>query len=138
MAQAAARTTPDQRLAQPTAAALLRVPGLEAGEAPLNVLALEGGTVNQLWRVESRLGHFVLRIDGPQARRPGVDRRREFVLHAKAAAAALAPPIVAGDADQAREYTDRALAAAEDIAEAGDRELLLSDLETIPGQPRYW
>jgi thiamine kinase-like enzyme len=99
MAQAAARTTPDQRLAQPTAAALLRVPGLEAGEAPLNVLALEGGTVNQLWRVESRLGHFVLRIDGPQARRPGVDRRREFVLHAKAAAAALAPPIVAGDAD---------------------------------------
>jgi DNA-binding transcriptional MerR regulator len=45
---------------------------------------------------------------------------------------------VAGDADQAREYTDRALAAAEDIAEAGDRELLLADLETIPGQPRYW
>jgi DNA-binding transcriptional MerR regulator len=45
---------------------------------------------------------------------------------------------VAGDADQAREYTDRALAAAEDITEAGDRELLLADLETIPGQPRYW
>jgi DNA-binding transcriptional MerR regulator len=45
---------------------------------------------------------------------------------------------VAGDADQAREYTDRALAAAEDVAEAGDRELLLADLETIPGQPRYW
>jgi DNA-binding transcriptional MerR regulator len=45
---------------------------------------------------------------------------------------------VAGDAGQAREYTDRALAAAEDIAEAGDRELLLADLETMPGQPRYW
>jgi DNA-binding transcriptional MerR regulator len=45
---------------------------------------------------------------------------------------------VAGDADQARAYTDRALAAAEDIAEDEDRDLLLADLETIPGQPRYW
>jgi DNA-binding transcriptional MerR regulator len=45
---------------------------------------------------------------------------------------------VAGDADRAREYTDQALAAAEDIAEDGEREMVLADLETIPGQPRYW
>jgi hypothetical protein len=45
---------------------------------------------------------------------------------------------VAGDADQARLYTGRALAAADDIAEDDDRDLLLADLETIPGQPRYW
>jgi DNA-binding transcriptional MerR regulator len=45
---------------------------------------------------------------------------------------------VAGDAVAAREYTDQALAAAEDIAGAEERELLLADLETIPGQPRYW
>lgn len=45
---------------------------------------------------------------------------------------------VAGDAGQAREFTDRALAAAQDIAEAHERELLLADLETIPGQPKYW
>lgn len=45
---------------------------------------------------------------------------------------------IAGGADQAREYTDQALAAAEDIAEDGERELVLADLETIPGQPRYW
>lgn len=45
---------------------------------------------------------------------------------------------VAGDAEQARLYTDRALAAAEDIAEEEDRDLVLADLETIPGQPRYW
>jgi DNA-binding transcriptional MerR regulator len=45
---------------------------------------------------------------------------------------------IAGDADQAREYTDQALAAAENIAEDGERELVLADLETIPGQPRYW
>lgn len=45
---------------------------------------------------------------------------------------------VAGDTQQARAYTDQALAAAEEIAEGEDRELLLADLETIPGQPRYW
>jgi tetratricopeptide (TPR) repeat protein len=45
---------------------------------------------------------------------------------------------VAGDADLAREHTDQALAAAEDIAKDDDRDLLLADLETIPGQPRYW
>jgi hypothetical protein len=45
---------------------------------------------------------------------------------------------VAGDAGQARSYTDQALAAAKEIAEDDDRDLLLADLETIPGQPRYW
>jgi thiamine kinase-like enzyme len=99
MAQAAARASPDQRLAQPTAAALARVPGLEGGELPLQVLPLEGGTVNQLWRVDTRVGRFVVRIDGPQARRPGVDRAREFLLHTQAAAARLAPAIIAGDAN---------------------------------------
>jgi tetratricopeptide (TPR) repeat protein len=45
---------------------------------------------------------------------------------------------VAGDAAGAREHTDQALDAAEDIAEDEDRDLLLADLETIPGQPPYW
>jgi DNA-binding transcriptional MerR regulator len=45
---------------------------------------------------------------------------------------------IAGDADLAREYTDQALAAAEDIAKDEERDLVLADLETIPGQPRYW
>jgi hypothetical protein len=45
---------------------------------------------------------------------------------------------IAGNAGQAREYTDQALAAAEDIAEDEERELVLADLGTIPGQPRYW
>lgn len=45
---------------------------------------------------------------------------------------------VAGDEQQARAYTDQALAAAEEITEEEDRELLLADLETIPNQPRYW
>lgn len=45
---------------------------------------------------------------------------------------------IAGDAAQARTYTEQALAAAEDISEDDDRELLLTDLETIPGQSRFW
>ncbi|MFC1402565.1 MULTISPECIES: MerR family transcriptional regulator [Streptacidiphilus] len=45
---------------------------------------------------------------------------------------------VAGDKEQARTWTEQALAAAEDIAEDEDRELVLTDLESIPGQPRFW
>ncbi|WP_331730222.1 MerR family transcriptional regulator (plasmid) [Kitasatospora sp. NBC_00070] len=45
---------------------------------------------------------------------------------------------VAGDKDQARTWTEQALAAAEDITQDEDRELVLTDLETIPAQPRFW
>ncbi|MEV8098021.1 MerR family transcriptional regulator [Kitasatospora sp. NPDC085879] len=45
---------------------------------------------------------------------------------------------VAGDREQARVWTEQALAAAEDIAEDEDRELVLTDLESIPHQPRFW
>ncbi|WP_078660773.1 MerR family transcriptional regulator [Streptomyces sp. NRRL B-24484] len=45
---------------------------------------------------------------------------------------------VAGDAVQARVWTEQALAAAEDIAEDDDRELVLTDLESVPHQPRFW
>ncbi|HEX5406113.1 MAG TPA: hypothetical protein VFX16_27880 [Pseudonocardiaceae bacterium] len=56
-----------------------------------------------------------------------------FAFEALARAAA-----VAGDSASARSWTDKALAAAEAISEAADRELLLGDLETIPGQSKYW
>lgn len=45
---------------------------------------------------------------------------------------------VAGDSCAARAATEQALAAVEDIAEEDDRSLALADLETIPGQPRFW
>ncbi|HZC70318.1 MAG TPA: MerR family transcriptional regulator [Jatrophihabitans sp.] len=45
---------------------------------------------------------------------------------------------IAGDAEQARAYTEQALAAAEDMKDDEDRELLSTDLETIPGQSRFW
>jgi thiamine kinase len=79
---------------QPPAAALACVPGLEAGAAPRAVLPLPDGSVNDVYRVDTRLGSFVLRVDGPAWRRPGVDREREALLHAIAAQAGLAPRIV--------------------------------------------
>jgi hypothetical protein len=45
---------------------------------------------------------------------------------------------VAGDADAARAATEQALSAAEDIADLDDREQLLADLKTVPGQPPFW
>ncbi|MGW0948983.1 MerR family transcriptional regulator [Streptomyces sp. NPDC002623] len=45
---------------------------------------------------------------------------------------------VAGDKEQARAWTEQALAAAEDIVQDEDRELVLTDLEAIPAQPRFW
>jgi thiamine kinase-like enzyme len=79
---------------QPDAAALRYVPGLEHGAAPLAVERLAGGSVNEVFRVDTAAGQFVLRLDGPHWRRPGVDRARELALHARAAAAGLAPSLV--------------------------------------------
>jgi DNA-binding transcriptional MerR regulator len=45
---------------------------------------------------------------------------------------------VAGSPDATRHMTERALAACEDISNPGDRDILLADLETIPGQVRFW
>jgi tetratricopeptide (TPR) repeat protein len=45
---------------------------------------------------------------------------------------------VAGDAQEARRWTEQALAAVELVTQADDRELIRSDLETIPGQDRFW
>ncbi|MDT4910887.1 MAG: MerR family transcriptional regulator, thiopeptide resistance regulator [Pseudonocardiales bacterium] len=43
---------------------------------------------------------------------------------------------IAGESEAAREEAERALAV--DIAEDEDRALVLADLETIPGLPRFW
>jgi len=85
----------------PPAWALARVPGLEGGSAPLAVARLAGGSVNEVFKVDSRAGSFVLRLNGPAWLRPGVDRQRELLLHRAAAAGGIAPRIV--DADPARE-----------------------------------
>jgi len=78
----------------PRATALALVPGLGQGAAPLRLQRLAGGHINETWRVDTSLGQYTLRLDGPAAMRPGVARNRELLLHAAAAAAGLAPPIV--------------------------------------------
>jgi aminoglycoside phosphotransferase (APT) family kinase protein len=78
--------------------ALALVPGLETGAAPLRVERLRGGSVNDSWFVETSAGRFVLRLDGAEWRRPGVDRARERLLHAAAAHGGLAPGLIAHSA----------------------------------------
>ncbi len=67
-----------ERLSTPPAWALACVPGLEHGEPPRALMPLAGGSVNQVFRVDSGSGRFVLRLDGAAWRRPGVDRTREL------------------------------------------------------------
>jgi aminoglycoside phosphotransferase (APT) family kinase protein len=81
-------------LSTPPDWSLARVPGLESGQRPLRIERLSGGTVNEVFRVDSAEGAFVLRLDGPAYRRPGVDRARELILHRAAAAGGVAPAIV--------------------------------------------
>jgi thiamine kinase len=82
------------RLSTPPAWALARVPGLADGAPALRIERLGGGTVNQVFRVDSAAGRFVLRLDGAAWRRPGVDRGRELLLHRAAAAGGLAPELL--------------------------------------------
>jgi thiamine kinase-like enzyme len=84
-----------QRLSTPAPEALACVPGLESGERPKYCRRLRGGTINEVWRIDTPQGRFVLRLDGAKWRRPGVERSRERTLHQIAAAAGLAPLLVA-------------------------------------------
>ena len=56
-----------------------------------------------------------------------------FAYEALARAAA-----VAGEYEEAKAMTEKALAACDSIADPEDRQLVLADLETIPGQARFW
>jgi thiamine kinase len=81
-------------LKAPPGWALARVPGLMHGESARRIERLGGGTVNEVYRIDSAAGCFVLRLDGAAWRRPGVDRTRELLLHRTAAAGGLAPMLV--------------------------------------------
>ena len=78
--------------------ALSKVPGCEDGRAPIAVAPLHGGTSNAAFRVQTRLGSFVMRLNEPEAAQLGVDRAREAALHRAAAAAGLAPAVAYADA----------------------------------------
>jgi aminoglycoside phosphotransferase (APT) family kinase protein len=91
----AAQVPPAPGLSELPAWALKSVPGLEHGGPALRIERLGGGTVNVVYRVDSAQGRFVVRLNGPAWRRPGVERTRELRLHRAAAAGAIAPTIVA-------------------------------------------
>jgi thiamine kinase len=96
----AAQIPPAARLSAPPPWALAHVPGLEQGQIPLRVEPLAGGSVNEVFRVDSAVGLFVLRLDGPAWRRPGVDRQRELSLQRAAAAAGITPSLIYADASR--------------------------------------
>ena len=78
-------------------------------------------------RAEPALYHARRALD--VCRREGIgDFDLAFCFEAMARAHA-----VAGDRDESRRWLDQAAAAAKDIAEEEDRDLLLSDLQTVPG-----
>ncbi len=122
----------------PLAGALALVPGLEYGAAALAVQRLTGGSVNHVWRVDTSRGRFVLRTDAAASLRPGVDRAREAILQTLAAAAAIAPPILArspgGDVQvtpfiEARQWQQRDYRDAAQLRRLGE---LLARLHAIP------
>lgn len=85
-----------------------------------------------LGRAEPALHHARRYLDICRANGIG-DWDLAFAYEALARASA-----VAGDREAARSFTEQAVAAAKDVAEDEDRELVLTDLETIPGQARFW
>lgn len=76
--------------------ALAQVPGARAAGDP-SVTRLAGGTANATFRVVTGEGAFVVRLHEPYTADLGVDRHREAVLHAAAAAAGLASRVIAVD-----------------------------------------
>jgi aminoglycoside phosphotransferase (APT) family kinase protein len=93
----AAPVPPAAALSGPPDWALAHVPGLTGGATARCIERLGGGTVNEVYRVDSAAGRFVLRLDGAAWRRPGVDRARELILHRAAAAIGIAPALVAAE-----------------------------------------
>ena len=74
--------------------ALAQVPG---AARDVEVTPLAGGIANATFRVATAEGTFVVRLHEPCTTELGVDRRREAVLHAAAAAAGLASRVIAAD-----------------------------------------
>jgi len=81
------------------AAALRAVPGCESGTPPLELRVLPGGLANHSLRIDTIAGSYVLRLPRTPAAPPGVDRRRELAFQQAAAAAGIAPRVLAAGAD---------------------------------------
>jgi aminoglycoside phosphotransferase (APT) family kinase protein len=75
---------------------LLSIPGCEQGQPPQSVAPLTGGRgCNEILRVATQAGVFVVRRRVEPMERPGSDARREVACQRRASRAGLAPAIVA-------------------------------------------
>jgi aminoglycoside phosphotransferase (APT) family kinase protein len=117
--------------------ALAQVPG--AGSAPgVSIAPLAGGTTNATFRVATGEGVFVLRLHEPYSADLGVDRRREAVLHAAAAAAGLASRVIATDPAGrylVSEFLDGAPWQAAQLADAARLRQLAQTFQQLHGLP---
>jgi aminoglycoside phosphotransferase (APT) family kinase protein len=77
--------------------ALARIPGCEAGLPPQAITALPGGSVNKSFRVDTRAGSFVLRLNDAVGAVLGANHAREVRLHGTAALAGVAPELIHAD-----------------------------------------
>jgi aminoglycoside phosphotransferase (APT) family kinase protein len=89
------------------AAALAAVPGAATGEG-VRVDALAGGLLNRSFRIVTAAGEFVLRLNAAprDAAQLGVDRRAELTAQRLAAAAGLAPRVVAAADDHSWQVSE--------------------------------
>jgi thiamine kinase len=95
---------------------LAHVPGFTAGGTAW-ATRLPGGTMNASYRVETRAGQFVVRMQNAAAAGLGADHEREALLHAAAAAAGLAPALLfVGHRFMVMEYIEGPTWSAEDMA----------------------
>ncbi|MEO7774635.1 MAG: phosphotransferase, partial [Steroidobacteraceae bacterium] len=116
-----------------SAAILARVPG-----ADLQVSPLPGGRNNRLYRIDSTAGSFALRVRATPADPPGVDRIREALVQAAAAAAGLAPRLFAcatQDGWLLMDFVDGESWAPAHFAEAGKLRRLGERLAQLHGLP---
>lgn len=79
---------------------LARIPGCEAQEPADAIAALPGGSINKSYRVDTRAGSFVLRLNNAAGAVLGANHEREVRLHAAAARARLAPELIYADLDE--------------------------------------
>jgi aminoglycoside phosphotransferase (APT) family kinase protein len=77
--------------------ALARVPGWEAGALSNAIAELPGGSINKSFRIDTRAGSFVLRLNNAAAAVLGANHAREVQLHAAAALAQVAPELIYAD-----------------------------------------
>ncbi len=105
-------------------AALAAVPGCGPGDPAPRIEPLSGGRLNRSFRIDSRAGSFVLRLNAPQraTRRLGVDRRNEIAAQGLAAGLGLAPRVIAVAPDHSFQVCEYVFGGAADASQLSDRD----------------